>query len=160
LPAVHFDNLSINMSLWPFKKKRPLPFADDLNPAEIQMLDENRQSFKRLANAQLSNSADPLQVCDDLLRCWHQLPVAERPDANLLVNAIGVTLGDKLASELALEWKIVTDTFGTDLALWRADQGRHIILSPTHSVAKRFAEGKDGFVAALYPALLTSAGQV
>jgi hypothetical protein len=149
-----------SMSIWPFKKKRSLPFSDDLSASEIQSLAESRESLSRLAinaNLTVSDSSDPLEVCDQLLRWWHRLPAEVRPDANLLVNAIGITLGDKLAKELSLEWKIVTDTFGTDLALWRTVQGRNIILSPTHAVAKRFENGRDGFVVALYPELVSLA---
>jgi hypothetical protein len=138
--------------MWPFKKKRPLPYADELSKAEHAWLQEQRDALASLARAAAIPPSDPLRTTDALIRWWHQQPDSARPDPNGIVNAAGVVLGDALATACNLEWKIITDAYGTDLGLWRA--AGNIVLSPTHSVAKRFADCPDGFVAALFPELV------
>lgn len=131
-----------------FRKKKPTgPTASDLTRDEQAWLQDQRAALGSLPSAAAiaaPSKSTRLQTCDALLRWWHRQPGESRPDPNELVSACGVALGDVLSEELGLEWKIITDAFGTDLGLWR-EQG-HIVLSPTHSIAKRFAEGADGFV--------------
>jgi hypothetical protein len=62
-------------------------------------------------------------------------------------------MGDALAHEYRLEWKIINDEIGTDLGLWRSKD--QIVLSPTTSIAKRFADEADGLVVDLGRALRT-----
>jgi hypothetical protein len=127
-----------------FSKKRAVPYADDLSHAETAWLQQQRDAARTLGE-QAGLAGDPIAVCDGLIRCWHA--ASSRPDPNPIVNAAGVAVGDVLAREFGLEWKIITDSFGTDMGLWRARGS--IILAPTSSVAKRFADGKDGFLPAL-----------
>lgn len=139
--------------MWPFKKKREIPFADDLTDGELGWLDEQRDALNSMcASAGIPTPAPSrrLDAADELIRWWHRQPRDVRPDPNLIVNAAGVALGDALAAAGGLEWKVITDSFGTDLGLWwRLGKG-HVILAPTHSVAKKFAENPDGFVAGLF----------
>ncbi len=142
--------------MWPFKKRRQIPFAEDLTPAEHAWLRQQRESLAQQLKAAAIKprpGTRPLDPCDDLIRAWHAAPVPQRPDANALVLAVGVALGDALAKELGLEWKIITDAFGTDMGLWHvpaSGKAGNIILSPTHSVAKQFADNPDGFVVLLF----------
>ena len=133
--------------MWPFKKKPVMPRASDLTEQELQWLDAHRRGLTALADtAGLSSprTDNRLSLADELIRWWHRQPADDRVDPNLIVSAAGIALGDALAKEFRLEWKIITDSFGTDIGLWR-ERG-HIVLSPTHSVAKRFSECPDGFV--------------
>lgn len=129
------------------------PRAEDLNDEELAWLAHVREGlpvFADAAGAAVENGPrGALDACDAIVRWWHTLPGDDRPDANTLVMIVGIALGDALAAELGLEWKIVTDAFGTDLGLWRGAP-KQIILSPTHSVAKRFQGSADGFVADLF----------
>lgn len=154
------------MGLWAKKKaaSRPPegPTAADLNDDEREWLDLQRGGmgfFLEAAGVGLpDDSIDArLRACDDLIRWWHTLPADDRPDANDIVNVVGVAFGDVLAAELDLEWKIITDAFGTDLGLWWSNPGNseaRIVLSPTHTVARRFGDGANGFLAAAAPAMI------
>ncbi len=137
--------------MWPFKKKRKPPYADDLTRAELAWLQSQRDAIPVLAAAVAATPvrADSVEAADNLIRAWHALPETCRPDANQIVNAAGVALGDALAADLRLEWKIITDAYGTELGLWWTNGRASVILAPTHSVAKQFATSPHGFVAAL-----------
>ena len=142
--------------MWPFKKKPAAPRADDLTAAEEQWLREQRHALEELAASVDIPAGSPLQRADALIRWWHTVPASDRPDANIIVNAAGVALGDALAADCSLAWKIITDPFGTDLGLWWNEAGaayQNIILTPTHSVAKKFAESPQGPVVNLHRAL-------
>lgn len=144
--------------MWPFKKKRALPYADDLRSSERKWLESNRQVLPELGKlAGVAPGTNPLQMADAVIAYWHRLPEAERADANDVVSVAGVALGDALAAKHGLEWKIVTDAFGTDVALWWSGGGdRNLILAPTHSIAKRFADSPSGCVVQLFEAISAS----
>jgi Domain of unknown function (DUF3806) len=97
------------------------------------------------------NDDERLALCDEFIRWWHREPAEQRIDRNIIVNLAGVTIGDVLAGECGLTWKIISDEFGTDLGLWR-EEGQ-IVVSPIHSVAKLFADEQDGFVVDLCASL-------
>ncbi len=61
-------------------------------------------------------------------------------DPNNLVISLGIALGDRFVSQTNLEWKIITDSFGTDMGLF--DPGTpgkltDIVMYPMNMVAKR-----------------------
>jgi hypothetical protein len=145
--------------MWPFKKKHPKPpSAADLTRAEVAWLENQRDTLTTLARDAHLPIAPPLETADALLRWWHKQPEATRIDPNIIVMAIGVALGDALAKACRLEWKIITDPFGTDMGLWGGDRG--IILSPTHTAAKKLAESPEGFVVALVPRMVAQVAEI
>jgi len=148
--------------MWPFKKKQKLPSAANLTRAEVAWLQRQRDAIPTLAAAVAATPApaDPVEAADTLIRAWHALPESCRPDANEIVNVAAVALGDALAAKLGLEWKIITDAFGTDLGLWWTNGRGNIVLAPTHSVAKKFAGNPDGFVAALLKVMILDVGKL
>jgi len=146
--------------MWPFKTKQtvtndPPPQVRDLTEEEEAWVQAERDGLTKLAGAigftLPQNDDERLALCDEIIRWWHCEPRDQRIDAHRVVNPIGVAMGDVLAREFGLAWKIVTDAFGTDLGLWRA-KGQ-IVLSPVHSVAKRFADESNGFVVSLCGAM-------
>lgn len=147
--------------MWPFKKRRQPPYADDLRSSELRWLDEQRANLGKLAQvAGVASETDPLRAADAVIIHWHRQPDGARPDPNEVVNAAGVALGDALAKAHGLEWKIVTDAFGTDMGLWwSGGDGKVLNLAPTHSVAKRFADGQSGYVVELFALLSAAAAQ-
>lgn len=146
--------------MWPFKAKRrvtndPDPQVRDLTSQEEARLQTSREGLTKLATglglALPQDDDERLALCDELIRWWHREPQEQRIDPNVLVSVVGIAMGDVLAREFGLVWKIITDAFGTDLGLWRA-KGQ-IVVSPTNSIAKHFAEESDGFVVDHYAAL-------
>jgi hypothetical protein len=68
--------------------------------------------------------------------------------ANGVVLAIGAAFGTKLVEELGFRWVIVTDEFGTDLAvLARPDRG-DVTIVPADFVAKRYERREAPFLVA------------
>ena len=59
-----------------------------------------------------------------------------------------------------MKWMIVTDSFGTDLGLWKERNGQPLTMHPTHSVAKGFADGQDGYLVALHRGLQAGVRQI
>ncbi len=99
----------------------------------------------------LPQDATILDACDAVVMWWHAQAESERPDSNMVVNAVGIGLGDALADVFELEWRIVEDDAGSSLALWR-DEPRTIV-APIDGVAKRFADSPRGFVNEFYNGL-------
>jgi hypothetical protein len=139
--------------MWPFKPKQrltndPDPQVRDLTAEEGARLQTSRDGLTELGEGLglpvPENDDERLALCDEIIRWWHREPEEQRIDPNVVIAVVGIAMGDVLASEFGLIWKIVMDAFGTDLALWRA-KGQ-IVISPINSVAKRFAEERDGFV--------------
>jgi uncharacterized protein DUF3806 len=82
------------------------------------------------------------------LEAWRTQPPSEREDPNLLINAIGLAFGQALVDELRLEWAIVTDEHGTEIAVH--GQPGDILVFPPNLVAKRFETGDTGFLVPIY----------
>src|SRR5262245_15437644 len=115
--------------MWPFRTKQtvtndPPPQVHDLTEAEEAWVQAERDGLTKLAGAlgftPPQNDDERLALCDEMIRWWHCEPQEQRIDANRIVNLVGVAMGDVLAREFGLAWKIITDAFGTDLGLWRA----------------------------------------
>jgi len=74
------------------------------------------------------------------------------PDANAVAIALGVALGDQIAQATGMEWKIITDAYGTDLGLFLAGlEGTYsdIVTHPMNFIAKRIVDRQSGW---LFPA--------
>lgn len=130
----------------------------DLNPDEQEWLEHHRELLAAIVeqeNLELPPQATILDACDAVVRWWHATPEPDRPDANLVANAVGIGLGDALADVFELQWRIISDEHGTSLSIWR-DFPR-VIASPIDGVAKRFADSPLGFVNEFYDQL---AGQI
>ena len=146
--------------MWPFKlriarNQAKAPQASALTAQEEAWLQAQREAMLGFARAlgleMPQNDDERLALCDEFIRWWHREPVEQRINPNIIVNLAGVAIGDVLARECRLTWKIITDEFGTDLGLWRAEG--QIVVLPIHSVAKLFADEHDGFVVDLCASL-------
>lgn len=126
------------------------PQIEPLTSDEREWLDEQRgllaDAIDQL-DIELSEDATPLDGADAVIRWWHAQEQDERPDPNIIIMIAGVALGDRLAESFGLEWGIITDESGADLGLYHPT--KNVVCGPTHSVAKRFADGSDGFLGEL-----------
>jgi hypothetical protein len=78
---------------------------------------------------------------------WESAPAETREDPNPILNAVGVALGQHLVDVLGLRWAIVTDPYGTEVAV-HGEPGE-VLLFPPNLVGKRFANRTTGFIAPL-----------
>ena len=109
-----------------------------LNSAERTWVHDNLALASSLATKYAGSSSElpPLPVLGKAFAAWAVQPVGEREDPNEVINALGMALGEHLARGLSLEWVVVTDEHGTDLAL-HGDPG-DMLLFPLSSTAKRY----------------------
>jgi hypothetical protein len=79
---------------------------------------------------------------------WLRQPSGERDDPNVYINAIGLAFGQALVDELGLQWAVVTDDYGTEIAVH--GQPGDVLVFPPNLVAKRFETGETGFLAPVF----------
>lgn len=75
---------------------------------------------------------------------WLSADQATREDPNLVINRVGAGFGEHLRARLPLRWVVVSDVWGTDLALH--GQPGDVVLVPMSMVGKRWSEGVTGFL--------------
>ena len=127
-------------------EKDELDYLEGLRGLTFELVEE--------AGIEMDEDAGILDMCDELIRAWHQSDSSTRTDANLLVTACGVILGDHLSIEFKLDWAICDDKDGVELCLFRKEN--EVLLFPTHSVAKHFSAATEGCVCNLYDQLSNS----
>lgn len=126
------------------------PRIEDLSEAEHDLI-KSRQAqwvaFLDRAGIEPAEDEDSPELSDHLVRWWHAQAEGSRPHANDVVWSIGAVIGDLLTEILPLEWKLVTDADGTELALVGTDtDGNDATVYIIHSIAKRFEQHTEGFV--------------
>lgn len=122
------------------------------NDAELAWIRSNLDVAKRLAAIHTGGKREALpdpRLLDEVfaawLREWNATPSDERGDPNAYINAVGLAFGQSLVDTLGLEWAVVTDEYGTEIAV-RGQPG-DLLVFPTNLVAKRFETGETHFLA-------------
>ena len=122
------------------------------NDAELAWIRSNLDVAKRLTAIHTGEERDALpdaRLLDEVfaawLREWTATPGEERDDPNAYINAVGLAFGQSLVDALGLEWAVVTDEYGTEIAV-RGQPG-DLLVFPTNLVAKRFESGETHFLA-------------
>lgn len=64
-------------------------------------------------------------------------------DPNPYINAFGLAFGWYLVDTLGLEWKVVKDGSGTEIAVWGREG--NVLVFPPNLVGKRFGAGTSSF---------------
>ena len=67
---------------------------------------------------------------------WWSLPRDERPDPNPIIHTMGAVAGGFLVERGGLDWCLVSDQYGTELAT--TDMRYSFIVFPVNGVAKRW----------------------
>lgn len=88
---------------------------------------------------------------------WESTPAETREDPNPFINAVGIALGQHLVDALGLRWVIVTDQYGTEVAV-HGDPG-NVLIFPPNLVGKRFASRTTGFIAPLIEQVCADIGR-
>ena len=126
----------------------------DLNQAEYEWLANNLAVAKRLVqNVIGKDETDWLRSdhLDEAYKVWYADHKRGEEDPNSLINAFGVAFGQFLVLELDLEWKLVRDERGTELAVY--GEPGEILLFPPNLVAKRYVNGEFDFFLSLSQAI-------
>jgi hypothetical protein len=111
-----------------------------LSPAESEWVQAQLATAVALARAYTGGSEDPpsLARLDSTWLAWRHDSSPSRPDPNSIVNGLGIAFGKHLAAALGLDWAIVTDDYGTDLAVF-GEPGA-VTFFPANMIAKRLEE--------------------
>jgi hypothetical protein len=142
-------------------KPPPEPRIEPLNQAEQEWIAENLRAANSFVKRYCTNdNGDDLPASAALdkawaawLRHWESKPQESREDPNPTINAVGIALGQHLATALGLRWVVATDQYGTEMALH--GQPGNILVFPPNLVGKRFANRTTGFVAPLIEQMCT-----
>jgi hypothetical protein len=85
---------------------------------------------------------------DAAYRAWESAPLGSRPDHAAIVERFAMAIGAHLDRHTDLDWQVVTDVFGTDLALTEGFKGTFVVV-PHNLVAGRWMRGETGWVPAV-----------
>jgi hypothetical protein len=113
----------------------------DLGQEDFDWLSAQRQPTEKLldgnpdAQAKYQTSAGKLGVIRAVLE-----GKAFRPDQTFELQGLGIILGDALADELGMTWKMVEDKHGTSPCL--VLEGTSIMLYPQTIISKRIERGE------------------
>jgi hypothetical protein len=121
--------------------------VDALELARIQALDDAAPNFL----AAFKPGAQPsLKSYDEAFAAWQRDP-GLRFTEDAVVGHLGACLGNRLAADFDMEWVVVSDEYGTDLAV---RSRRYDLLSfPFSSVAKRIENRQFDFMEGVYYAV-------
>jgi len=131
------------MALFSRKQKQPLA------PSFAQLSDPEQEWVAGTLTLAREAGLDPddldgvSRFFDEHLSSWLELPEDDRPDPNSMINVIGVTVGQHMVQH-GFAWTIVTDQFGTDLAVVR--QPGNLTVVPANLVAKRWTSGEKNWL--------------
>ncbi len=76
---------------------------------------------------------------------WSGASRRRREDHDAIVERFAIGVGEHLARHTDLRWRIVTDVFGTDLALADEREGDFVVV-PGNLVASRWMRGESGWI--------------
>jgi hypothetical protein len=118
----------------------------DLNPSEHQWVVSNIELAGEVAKAyglpvEPGDRLNP-QVLDT---AWLADEARGEEDPNPYINAFGCAFGAHLVEHLGLEWKVVEDKHGTEMAVWGREGD--VLVFPPNLVGKRYVEGTKTFFA-------------
>jgi hypothetical protein len=94
----------------------------------------------------VTESKPSVDELDTLWATWLEHGSAE--DANSVVHMIGLSFGQHLVDDFGLEWVIVSDDQGTEMAVHREEGD--VLVFPANLVAKRWETRATGFLRPIY----------
>jgi hypothetical protein len=118
------------------------PVAKRLGPEEESLI---ARALEELAAGGVDvNDLDSLgSAYDQAFRAWRDGQSGE--DYDRIVQRFAVGIGEHLNRRTDLDWQVVTDAFGTDLAVFGGGRGDFVVV-PSNLVAARWMTGETGWI--------------
>ena len=142
-------------------EQRPLPDAGDSLDADasirphVDPLGEAERARITAGREQLVDEGVDIDDLESLsagldreYAAWSDAPEDERADHAAVVERYAVGIGEHLDRHTDLDWQVVTDVFGTDLALTEGFKGSFVVV-PHNLVAGRWMRGETGWIPAV-----------
>lgn len=121
----------------------------DLNDAERQWVASNVELAGKIAESVGLDVVTGQDLGPDALDAawgaWLAGHSRGEEDPNPYINAFGLAFGAYLVDRLGLEWKVVSDKDGTEMAVWGREGD--ILVVPPNLVGKRYVAGTKRFFA-------------
>jgi hypothetical protein len=124
--------------------------VQDLNRSEVTWLGQMQEGGRILHNiyvGPLDTLPDP-PALDAIWVKWQSDESPERPDANMVVNALGLCFGQQLVDRIGFRWAVVTDKYGTEMGC--IAQPGDVTVFPANLTAKRLDKGASPFFAEVF----------
>ena len=131
-----------------------------LRPRDRRLRDEEEA---RVAKGLAALQAESIDV-DDLdalgaafdaeLTAWRDVSRRKRPDHDGIVEMFAIGVGEHLTRTTDLRWRVVTDVFGTDLAVTDQKEGDFVVV-PQNLVAARWMRGETGWLPGVVRHIIT-----
>jgi len=123
----------------------------DLNDSERKWVRGNFELAGAIAQAYglPVEPGDPLdpRTLDAAWAAWFGGQDRGTDDPNTYINAFGIALGQYLVDRLGLEWRVVQDEAGTEMAVW--GKVGDVLVFPPNLVGKRYVAGTTQFFASV-----------
>jgi hypothetical protein len=127
------------------------------NESELEWVRAHVDAVRQATGGDVSPAA-----LDELYAGWYDewaaQPEESRPDPNDMINAVGLSFGQALVDGVGLDWAIVTDDHGTEIAV-HGHPG-DILVFPPNLVAKRFERGETGFLQMVYDGIAAQVAEL
>lgn len=139
-------------------KPRPKDQIEVFDLAESQMpwLEHHRTLLRRRVQQLTGYDSDgliPLPVLDDYWSRFIAAPPADNHELNLILNSVGVALGDHLQRVRSFEWVIISDAYGVCIGVVALRGTANVTTDPFNFVTKRWERKEPRFLVAGVQAL-------
>jgi hypothetical protein len=111
----------------------------ELQPRDHNWITTNAEKGRKICEHYGIPSASQIspKIFDKVFQTWWNDKGNDRVSENDIVNCLGCLFGEYMRMKFGMEWKIITDKYGTDLAL-QVEHGENIVeVAPLSFVAKR-----------------------
>lgn len=128
----------------------------DLAESQRPWLEQHRAILRRRVQQLTGYDADglvPLPVLDDYWSHFIAAPPADNDELNLILNSVGVALGDHLVRVRSFEWVIISDNYGVCIGVVALRGTANVTTDPFNFVAKRWERKEPRFLLAGVQAL-------
>lgn len=137
----------------------------ELNDAEVAWISDCVTQAREFVQKYLRTIRVPMldpAILDEAFSAWavQWQAGSASEDPNTVVNCIGLAFGQWLVDRLDMEWTVVNDASGTDMAVRFGRPGNHVQVFPTHVVAKQLHYMEPGFLAKLFDITRAQVGRV
>lgn len=119
----------------------PPATSADLDHEHRELLRSGLDAAQSLAAKYGGAAGDlpPLAALDDIYESWRARAAGEREPVREVLHALGAALGEHLARIPGLEWTVVTDAEGADLAVYGREG--EMLVYPFIVVRRRLEDG-------------------